>query len=264
MAEKTGRLNVTNTIMATGWIGLIFLVLPVIVVIPMSFVSDRYLKFPPAEWSLAWYHNLFTNAQWYVPLIRSISVAFLVACVSVLLGMMGAYSLHHNHWRLKPAILFLVLLPLFIPPVIIGVGLLLLFAKISLADTVIGVVLSHILLTMPYSILLFSVAISRANMKLEDVACGLGASRFFAFCKVSLPQLWNGLLAAWVLSFIVSFDEPVIALFLTSSNARTLPRQMFDGIRYDLDPTAAAISTLLIIISICVAVIHLRKGVSPH
>lgn len=260
MIKKLKLLDTITLLYAIGFLGLIFLVLPVVIVIPMSFVGDRFLHFPPSTWSLRWYVNLFSNIQWYDPLLRSIVIASFVAVVAAVLGMVGAYGLYHTKWRGKPLIIFSMLLPLFVPPVVLAVGLLLLFSRFHLVDTLTGVILSHVLLAMPYSFLIISAALSRANMKLEDVACSLGASRLYAFIKVTIPQVRTGMLAAGILSFVVSFDEPVIALFLTSSHARTLPRQMFDGIRYDLDPTAAAVSSLLVLISLLIAITGVKKG----
>lgn len=259
MNRTTNFLNSFSMLRFTGLLGLCFLILPVLIVIPMSFSDSQYLKFPPSGWALRWYINLFTNIHWYEPLMRSLTIAAIVAIISIVLGLCSAYGLYHTHSKGKSLVIFSLLLPLFVPPVVLAVGLLLIFSKVHLVDTIWGVALSHIMLALPYSFLIASAALSRANMKLEDVACSLGASRLYAFLKVTVPQLRSGMIAAGILSFVVSFDEPVLALFITSSQARTLPRQMFDGIRYDLDPTAAAVSSVLILISLLIAVFGVKK-----
>ena len=252
-------MNSFNVLRVTAVAGLCFLSLPVLVVVPMSFVADRFLKFPPEGWSLTWYKNLFSNVQWYDPLFRSLTIGIIVALVSIVLGIITAYALFQIRGKWKPFLIFALLLPLFVPPVILAVGLLLIFSKVHLVDTILGVVLSHVLLALPYSFLVTSTALSHANMKLEEVACSLGASRLYAFIRVTLPQLKTGMIGAGILAFVVSFDEPVLALFINSIQARTLPRQLFDGIRYDLDPTAACVSSLLVFVSLGIAAWGVRK-----
>lgn len=254
--------DAVSFVRAVGMIGILFLVVPVVIVLPLSFTPDRYLSFPTDEWSLRWYKNLFTDPNWYRPLKTSIVVASAVAILSPLIGLMAAYGLRKVRRTVRDGLALLVLVPVFVPPVVLAVGQLLVFSKVGLVDTSIGLILSHTLLALPYSFLLLSASLSRTNLQLEQTALTLGATPLMAFLRVTLPQLRSGFFVASALSFLVSFDEPVLVLFLTGNQSRTLPRQLFDGIRYDLDPTAAAVSGLLIVVVLvmaCITVLAPRR-----
>ncbi len=224
---------------------LVFLVVPIVIVIPMSFSASRYLEFPPKQWSIRWYKELFSRPEWYEPLARSLVIASLVAALCVLLAATASYGLIHCSARWRRTLSLVFITPLVTPPVVLGCALLLVFSTVGLADTIAGIVCGHLLLALPYGVLVFSSALARIDLDLEDAACSLGASRGYAFARVTVPQLVPAGAATAALSFLVSFDEPVLVLFIASSRAKTLPRQMFDAIRYDLDPTAAAVASIL-------------------
>ncbi len=253
-------LNFETILKILSYLGLAFLLLPVILVLPISLSADQYLSFPPKSFSFKWYQNVFSNSIWYIPLIRSISIAFSVGVISVLFGLIASYSMCFIENKNKTIIVFALLLPLIIPTAIVGMGLLFLYADLRIIDTYLGVICGHVVLALPFSILIISTSLSRSELFLEKVAQVFGATRIYSFVIATLPQIKRGLLIAFISSFLVSFDEPVVVLFISGANTRTLPRQLLDGIRYNLDPTAAAISGIFIVLSIIVNVYFVIKN----
>lgn len=241
--RRPGAVSWTSVLLvAAGCLGVAFLVVPLLLVLYVSFGDQDSVRFPVQSFSLRWYRNLLTDPRWYVPFQRSLLYGFWTALLSAALGAVSAYGWVHCRYRLRVVTVFVFLLPLLIPPLVIGVGQLLFFAKLGLVDTPLGLITSHVVLTFPLAFLVIVSTLKRWQIDLEDVACSLGAPRWYAFLQVTLPGLKRGILGAFLLSFVVSFDEAVVALFLTGFRTRTLPRQMFDGLRYDLDPTVAAVA----------------------
>ena len=253
------KLDTSVVLRIVGVFGLIFLVAPLVLVVPISFAGESILSFPPQQWSFGAYERLFSNSAWYIPVGRSFLIATLSSFISTTIGLIGAYSLFLVSKRYRTLIIGLLLLPLLLPPVVIGVGQLFFFARLGLVDTIPGLVFSHILLSMPFALLICCAGLGRADLHLEDVACSFGAIRLYAFIRVTLPQIWSALGASLLLTFVISFDEPVIAMFLAPSNAKTLPRKLFDCIRYDLDPVAAAVAVLLMLLSIFVGLVIIKR-----
>jgi putative spermidine/putrescine transport system permease protein len=244
-----------------GWGGVAFLVLPLIIASVASFGNSYSLRFPPESWSLRWYRNLVTNEEWLTPLANSLIFGVSVGTISVLIGLAGAYGSLYLRRSLRVVLLFLFMLPAVVPPVVIGVGQLLFFSRVGIIDTTTGVVFSHVALAYPFAFLVILTAIGRRHLELEDIATIYGARRWYAFLTVTLPMLKRALAGAFLLAFIISFDEAVVVLFITNHKAKTLPRQVFDGLRYDLDPTVAAVAGLATLFWLLVVVVlSLRRA----
>lgn len=222
-----------------------FLVAPLVVVVLLSFDARDRLGFPPLSLSMRWYRNLFTNPDWHIPALRSLRYGIFSSLLAVLGGLAGAYGWQHVR-RCRTSLLVFLISPLFVPPVVLAVGQFFVLSWFGLVDTGFGIVLCHTSITLPIAFALFVHSLT-ARLKLEDVACTLGAGRAYAFCRITFPSLIPTVLAALFLCFITAFDDAVISLFVTSHRAKTLPRRMFDGLRYDLDPTAAAVAGVLIL-----------------
>jgi len=231
-----------------GWGGLVFLIVPLMVATTASFGDTHSLRFPPERWSVRWYQNLLTDKEWVASLTNSLTFGVCVASVSVFIGLAGAYGSLYVRRSLRMPLLFAFILPAVTPPVIIGVGQLLLFSRLGIIDTALGVVISHVTLAFPFSFAVLLGAIGQQELELERIAMVYGARRWYAFVKVTCPMIKRGLVGAFFLSFIVSFDEAVVVLYIVSHKARTLPRQIFDGLRYDLDPTVAAVAGLAMLL----------------
>ena len=226
---------------------LAFLVLPVMVVVPLSLSSGRYLSFPPPGLSLQWYRTFFQSSSWTGAALVSTEVAAAVTLVSVLLGTPAAIGLLRGRFVGRRLVSALVLSPLIVPGIIVAIGAYFVYAQYGLVGNPVALVLGHTCLAVPFVVINVTSALQGVDPRLEQAASSLGAAPWPVFRQVTLPLIAPGILAGAVFAFITSFDELLIALFLSGSSAVTLPRRMFDEIRYDIDPTIAAVSTLLIL-----------------
>ncbi|WP_373487833.1 ABC transporter permease [Blastomonas sp.] len=229
---------------------LFFLIAPTLLVIPMSFSDSRYLQFPPETWSLRWYRAYFESPEW----IRATSVSFQVAVLTMILatvtGTLASYGLHATKARLSRYLTVLLTLPMVIPIILLAVGLFLTFAPVGLNSTILGLVLAHTILAIPLVMITVTAGLQNFDINQEMVARSMGASRPWAFLTVTLPQIRNSVLSGALLAFIISLDEVVIALLIAGGDKATLTRRMFLALRDEIDPTIAAISTLLVALSV--------------
>src|SRR5689334_7016430 len=224
---------------------LVFLFLPVVIVIPMSFSSAQSLQFPPPGLSLRWYMEFFQDAAWEASLVNSLVVAALSSGIALCLGAPASYSLVRGNFFGRGMLDANFLAPMIVPTIITAVALYIAFAKIGLLGTYAGIVIAHTLNSMPYVVLVMSVAVSSLDVRIEQIARSLGAGEFTVLRRVVLPNLMPSLVAAWIFAFIVSFDEVILALFLFG-NKYTVPKQMFTRLELKVDPTITVVATLLI------------------
>ncbi|WP_145145080.1 ABC transporter permease [Roseomonas gilardii] len=230
-------------------LGFLFLVLPLAIVIPVSFSQSALLQFPPRGVSLRWYRVLFDDPQWMAAFRNSLSIGLMVAFVSVVLATMAALALSRRPVPGAAALRALLLAPLVVPVVISAVALFYLFSLLGLTGTTPALVIAHTVLTFPYCIIVVGAALERLDPRQEQAAMSLGAGPLRCFLHVTLPTIRPAVLAAWIFAFLISFDEVVVSMFLASPATETLPVKMWQGIRFDLDPTIAAVSTLLVLFS---------------
>ena len=228
---------------------LLFLCLPIAVVVPMSFSSASSLAFPPPGFSLRWYHSFFGDPRWLRAAANSALVAFASSAAALVLGSVAAYGLVRGSFRGRAILEGNFIAPLILPPVITAVALYIFFARIGLLGTLIGLIVAHTVLTVPYVVLLMSVAIRQFDVRIEQVAYSLGASWLRMFRSVLLPNLLPTLFAAWIFAFIISFDEVIVTIFLAGAYD-TIPKRMFNELVLQVNPTITAIATLLIALSV--------------
>lgn len=229
---------------------LLFLILPSVIVMPLSFSSDRYLTFPPTGWSTRWYEAYFGAIEWWDATRTSAIAAFLTMVVATTFGTLAAYGLHTSKSRWSRALYVGFMLPLIIPGILIAIGIFLLYAKLGLNNTMPGIVLAHSVMAIPLVVITVASSLKSYDMNLEMAARSLGASRPWAFLTITLPQIKIAVISGALLAFITSLDEVVISLFIAGGENATLTRRMFNALRDEIDPTIAAISTLLIVISV--------------
>jgi putative spermidine/putrescine transport system permease protein len=228
---------------------LLFLCLPIAVVVPMSFSSASSLAFPPPGLSLRWYQSFFGDPRWLRAAGNSALVAFASSAAALALGSIAAYGLVRGSFRGRALLEGNFIAPLILPPVITAVALYIFFARIGLLGTLPGLIVAHTILTVPYVVLLMSVAIRSFDVRIEQVAYSLGASWLRMFRSVLLPNLWPSVLAAWIFAFVISFDEVIVTLFLAGAYD-TIPKRMFNELILQVNPTITAIATLLIALSV--------------
>ena len=239
-----------------SFITLFLLIVPSLVVIPMSFSSSQYLEFPPREWSLRWYENYFFSWKvengfndWMAATWTSIKVAVLTIFVAVPIGTMAAYGLVNSSSRTSKILFPIFISPMMVPIILVAIGLFYFFVQFKLVGSVLGLVIGHSLVALPLVLIIVFSALKNYDMNQEKVARSLGAGRFRAFREITLPQIKFSIISASLIAFLTSFDEIIISLFVAGGDNSTITRSMFLAFRDQIDPTIAAISTILIIIS---------------
>ncbi len=226
-----------------------FLVVPSLIVIPMSFSESQYLEFPPREWSLRWYRNYFGSVAWMDATATSFKAGVLTMLLATTIGVAAAYGLHSSRTRWSGLIQGLLLTPIVVPVILVGIGVFYVYARLGLVNTLIGIVMAHSMLAVPLVVMIVTSALKSYDANQELVARSLGASRPKAFFLVTLPQIRFSVVTSAVLSFLTSFDEVIVALFVSGGANSTLTRNMFASLRDQIDPTIAAISTLVIVLT---------------
>lgn len=229
---------------------LFFLVAPTLLVIPMSFSASRFLEFPPPAWSLRWYRAYFGSPEWRDATSISFSAALGTMAVATLLGTGAAYGIHNSRIGARRVVQVVLALPMMIPVILIAVGVFIFFAQVGLNNSIPGLILAHSTLAIPLVLISVSAGFRSYDDNQEMVARSLGAHRLRAFLTVTLPQIRYSVISGALLAFITSLDEVVIALFIAGGDRATLTRRMFLALRDEIDPTIAAISTMLIVLSV--------------
>ena len=228
---------------------LAFLAVPTLIVIPMSFSGSQYLEFPPREWSLRWYRNYLDSSTWMQATATSFKAGGLTLLLATPLGTLAAYGLFASRLRAARWVNTLMLTPIIVPVILVAIGVFYVYVKLKLVNSLAGIVLAHSMLALPLVMLVVGAALKGFDMNQEMVARSLGASRPRAFLTVTLPQIRFSLVSAALLSFLTSFDEVILALFIAGGGNSTLTRNMFNALRDQVDPTIAAISTLMIVVT---------------
>ena len=226
-------------------IALLWLIIPVLIVIPMSFSSARFLAFPPPAWSLRWYQAFLSSPEWMAAARTSLIVAVSASLIATVIGTAAAYALNMTQSKLVRSLQVVLLLPLVVPVVITAVGVFLVYAKVGLIATMTGLVLANVMLGMPYVITSVLVGLRKFDATQEMVARSLGMNRWRAFFTVVLPQIRPSVITGTLFAFISALDETIMALFISGGENQTLTKRMFTALRDEIDPTIAAISTLL-------------------
>lgn len=225
---------------------MLLLVAPTLIVIPMSFSDSQYLEFPPEVWSTRWYRHYFDSAEWMLATRTSLKVAFLTMLVATPIGVIAAYGLHASRIRFVRMAFVLLITPMMVPVVLIAIGAFYAYVKLKILYTVGGLVLAHTVLALPLVLIVAGAALKSYDMNQELAARSLGAPRWRAFLTITLPQIRFAVITCALLSFLTSFDEVVIAMFISGGDNPTLTRNMFNALRDQIDPTIASISTLMI------------------
>jgi len=238
-----------------------FLMLPLAVIVPLSFNAEPYFTFTremltlqPEGFSLRWYRDIADNPQWLLSVKNSLVVGFFATLLSVALGTAAAVGLDRPRFPGKTLILGVLISPIVVPIIISAVGMFFFYSKIKLGQTLTGLVLAHTVLGSPFVVITVSAALSRPHPALPRAAASLRAPPTRAFFKVTAPPIAPGLSAGALFAFATSFDEVVVVLFLAGFEQRTIPRQMWAGLNEQISPTILAVATLLILFSVLLIV----------
>jgi putative spermidine/putrescine transport system permease protein len=243
---------------------LVFLTLPIVVVVVVSFSSATYLTFPPPAFGLRWYSAYFSNDDWLRSTWLSLWVAACVVVLATFLGTLAALGLARLPKALRTLASALILSPLIVPVIVVSIGIYYAFARYGLVGTPAGLILAHTCLAVPFVVTSVSASLGGVDPRMEQAALSLGATPIGTFFQITLPLIRPGILAGALFAFITSFDELVVALFLSGSGAVTLPRRMWDDLLYQIQPTIAAISTLTIVLTVVLmGCAHLLRKRAP-
>ena len=249
----SGRFSLGRLLLAVvSGLVLLYLIFPVLIIVPLSFSSASYLQFPPPGLSFRWYQKYFERTEWVDATILSIQVGLVTAVLATVLGTAAALALTRGSFRGKQTINSFVVSPLIIPTIIVAIGIYFFYSRIRLVGNPAGLVIAHTALAIPFVVVNVSATLEGFDERLEWAAMNLGANRWQTFFQVTLPIIRPGVFAGALFAFITSFDELIVALFVSGSGAVTLPRKMWDGLRQEMGPTIAAVSTILILVSVAV------------
>ncbi len=246
------------------WVTLAFLVLPLTVIVPVSFSNNLYLSFPPDSFSLRWYQEFFGSQEWLGALLKSIQLGAIVGVVATVLAYCAAVAvtIEGTTARTAAAVRGLILLPLIVPVIVIAIAIYGLYADLRLVGTSIGVVIAHTVLALPVAYLILEARMAGLGRLLPLASETLGATWWQTTRYVIAPIVAPAALAAFIFAFFTSFDEVVIVNFISGTTAVTLPKLMFSYLRTELQPTIASAATLLIavwIIGFIVVELILRR-----
>ena len=238
--------------------GLIFLYLifPILVIIPLSFNAVPFFNFTPemlaldpAGYSLKWYQDFFTNLNWQGAVKNSFLIGICVTLLATTLGTLAALGLSRPHMPFRTTLMGILISPMIVPLIISAAGMFFFYSRIGLQGTLIGVILAHTALATPFVVITVTATLVGFDHTLVRAAANLGASPTRTFFKVIVPLILPGVISGALFAFVTSFDEVVVVLFVGSFEQRTIPWQMFSGIREHISPTILAVATLLVIVS---------------
>ena len=234
-----------------------FLIAPILVIIPLSFNAQDFftftkemLNFDPAGYSLKHYEDFFTNSDWQIAVRNSFKIAPAATLLSVAFGTLAAIGLSQPHVPFRRAIMAILISPMILPLIISAAGMYFFYSRIGLQGQYIGVVLAHAALGIPFVIITVTATLVGFDKSLVRASANLGAGPMTTFFKIQMPLILPGVVSGGLFAFITSFDEVVVVLFVGSAGQKTLPWQMFTGLREQISPTILAVATILVAISI--------------
>ena len=251
----------------TVWVAcvvLVFLLAPSLIVLPLSFSDDTVLRFPPQAWSSRWYGAFFASMEWRAAAVRSLLVAIATTLLATPAGIATALALRDRVGGWVNAARITVLSPILVPGVLFGIAVLFLYAQLGLNNTLLGLVLAHAAVALPFVTVLMEAGLTQLDHSLEVAAASLGAPPLRVLLTVTLPMLRPSILSAALFAFLASFDEIAIAYFISSGDYATLPRRMFSALRDSIDPTIAVVSSLLIVVTSTLIMLSFLVGMGQR
>jgi len=243
-----------------AWLGYLFLLLPTLVIVPISFGGGQELTFPPRQFSLDLFSKFLGDPAWLNATLQSLIAASATTVLSLLIGLPGAYALARAQFRGRRLLEALSLAPMLVPVVVLGLGMYMHLAALKMVNGMPGLVLAHTVLVIPFMLVAIASGLRHLDPTMETVAMMMGASRLRIFIEVVLPQIRPSVLVGALFAFLISFDEVIVAYFITGPDTATLPVKMYSAIRWEVSPVLAAVSTLLTIVSlvVCLGIMALQ------
>jgi putative spermidine/putrescine transport system permease protein len=233
---------------------LVFLIAPILVIVITSFNNSAYLEFPPRSLSLRWYTRFFTSAHWLEPAWLSLRIALITTTLATVLGTTAAIGIVRGRFRAKRSLELFFISPMVLPIVVLALGLYFMFSEYHMLNTSAALALGHTVIATPIVMVIVTAAARVSDPAMELAARSLGATYWRALWFVTIPSIRPALVAGAAFAFLISFDDVVIAIFLGGPDATTLPKRMWETIRFEIDPTLTAISSLLTLVAILILV----------
>jgi len=250
--QKLGSLSLSST----AYIVLAFLMLPIIIIIPLSFNSEPFFTFTdgmlaldPEAYSVKWYIQVFNDDKWILAIQNSFFIGICATLIATFLGTLAAIGMSNSDMPFKRAIMAILLSPMIVPLIITAAGMFFFYTKLDLSGTYLGVIVAHAVLGTPFVIITVSAALAGFDYSLVNASLGMGAKPTYTFFKVIMPLIRPGVISGALFAFVTSFDEVVVVLFMAGPEQRTIPRQMFSGLREQISPAILAVATMLVILS---------------
>lgn len=235
----------------------LFLIAPILVIIPLSFNAEPYFTFTEGmmaldkeAYSVRWYKDIATNPQWIFSAKNSIFVATFSTLIATVLGTLAALGLSQSHMPYRPLVMGVLISPMIVPLIISAAGMFFFYSKIGLSQTMPGLILAHAVLGTPFVVITVTATLAGFDHSLTKAAQSLGSGTSRTFFKIQMPLILPGVVSGSLFAFITSFDEVVVVFFLAGFEQRTIPRQMWAGIREQISPTILAVATILVCVSI--------------
>ncbi len=235
----------------------LFLIMPILVIIPLSFNAEPYFTFTPGmlaldpdAFSIRWYEDIIDNKQWLHAIENSFIIGIFSTLLATFLGTLAALGLSKPYLPYRSVIMALLISPMIVPLIITAAGMFFFYSQIGLAQTYLGIILAHAALGTPFVVITVTATMVGFDQSLIRASASMGATPSRTFFKVIVPLISPGVIAGGLFAFITSFDEVVVVLFLSGFEQRTIPRQMWSGLREQISPTILAVATLLITISV--------------
>ncbi len=240
----------------TAFLVLVFLMLPILVIMPLSFNAEPFFTFTegmlsldPDAYSLRWYQEIIDDQKWLLAIRNSFIVGIAAAIIATTLGTLAAVGLSSPWMPYKRLITALLLSPMIVPLIIIAAGMFFFYTQFNLVGTFTGLIIAHAALGVPFVIITVTATLAGFDRSLYIAGLSLGASPIKAFWDIVIPLIRPGVISGGLFAFVTSFDEVVLVLFLAGPEQRTIPRQMFSGLREQINPTILAVATLLVVLS---------------
>jgi putative spermidine/putrescine transport system permease protein len=244
------------TRLAAGLV-LFFLAVPILIIFPLALNSSDYLSFPPKGLSLKWLEKVVSDPSWIASAWFSLKVAIMATLSALIISLPTAVAMVRGRVRFKQGLYALILLPMIVPNIISAIALFFFFSDVASVNATVAIIIGHAVLALPLAVIIISSTLQGVDVRYEQAALSMGASRFLAFRKITLPLIAPGLASAAVFAFLSSFDELLVSMFLSSHQNETLPVKIWSSVTFQLDPSIAAVSGLLVILSMaCLLLVH--------
>lgn len=250
--QKLGAVSLS----ASAYLVLMFLMLPILVIIPLSFNAEPFftftegmLSFDAEAYSIKWYQEIFSDDKWILAIKNSFFIGLCATIIATVLGTLAAIGMSNSDMPFQKAIMAMLLSPMIVPLIITAAGMFFFYTQLNLAGSYLGVIIAHAALGTPFVIITVNAALAGFDYSLVNASLGMGAKPTYTFIKVIMPLIRPGVISGALFAFVTSFDEVVVVLFLAGPEQRTIPRQMFSGLREEISPTILAVATLLVVVS---------------